>query len=440
MSKIVLFEDSGFANLLPMLYWRTVFELRCGRGSLAARIERLLGAQPAGLWTRAWIAEVAAERFNLPINQPAAAGDVLVNGRWLPDEPMTFGQDPVVGMCDGEIAYVVCDEQLARRLGPEHFLDPDGRSELMEGEADLGRVIETTGKVMRYPWDVITTSRELLTAEWSATDAAVEGEVHDSAVLLNVGAIRIERGARIMPGVVLDAADGPIVIEEGVKVCPHTYVGGPAYIACGSVINPHANIHGGTSVGPRCKLGGEIDACVFQGYSNKQHDGFLGHSYVGQWVNLGAGTVNSDLKNTYGTVRMPINGEPIDTGQMFVGAVIGDHAKTAIGTTIGTGSVIGFGANVVFSRLLPQFVRSFSWITDRQFAEGDIQKLAETAGKAMGRRNVSMTPAETALFLKLPQMVAYFEPAVAAQKLAFELMGRIHQATPVAQPEDPAMR
>ncbi len=436
MSRIVLFEDAGFANLLPALYWRTVFELRCGRETLRERIERLTGQTVSGLWTRAWMAEVTAERSRIPVNGAISPGDILVNGRWVPDDGHVFPASPAVGRCGNDIAYVVCSDALAEHLGPEHFLDPDGQSDLLEAMPAEG----VGGVMIRYPWNLIAKNIELLGADWSVGGSAIDGEVHSSAVLLNGESIRIDAGARVMPGAVIDATKGPIVLETGVTVGPHAYVAGPAHIAAGSSISPHAHVHGGCSIGPACKIGGEVDACVFQGYSNKQHDGFLGRSLVGSWVNLGASTVNSDLKNTYGSVRVPLHGDMIDTGEMFVGAVIGDHTKTAIRTTIPTGAVIGFGVNVACSRMLPQFVGSFSWITDRGVVEGDSDRLVETARKTMARRDVTLRAAEATLFEKLPQLVAYFEPALSAQQRLFEGTFRGRDAAAVAQTEGPELR
>ncbi len=418
MNGLTLFEDAGFANLLPVVYWRTVFEVRCGRGSLADCQRKSFTTPTTGLWTRAWIAEVAAERFDLPVNASVKAGDVLVNARWLPDETVTFPAGPAIGRCDNEIAFVVCDEELAQKLGPGDFLDPAGKMDIL-GLAPLKNV---GGKMVCYPWDLISKSKEFLVEQWDGACACVEGDVHESVVIVSRENVRIERDAKIHPLAVIDASEGPVVIESGVVVKSHAYIVGPAHIARDTVINAHACLHGGVSIGPVCKIGGEVDACIFQGYTNKQHDGFLGHSYVGCWVNLGAGTTNSDLKNTYGAVRMPINGEMIDTGEMFVGAVIGDHSKTAIGTIIPTGAVIGTGVNVSSSRMLPTFMRSFTWMTDKIVDEGDVNRLEKTAETTMRRRGVALSEAERALFDKLPQVVAYFEPAlVTRKKTVFEV-------------------
>jgi UDP-N-acetylglucosamine diphosphorylase/glucosamine-1-phosphate N-acetyltransferase len=153
-------------------------------------------------------------------------------------------------------------------------------------------------------------------------------------------------------------------------------------------------IREGTTIGPVCKVGGEIEASIIHGYSNKQHDGFLGHSYLGQWVNFGADTVTSDLKNTYGTIRVSINGTGVETGEQLVGSLIGDHAKTGIGTILPTGCVIGVLANLFTSGSVPKFVPSFSWISECGRESCRLEKVLQTARIVMGRRGVELSDAE----------------------------------------------
>jgi UDP-N-acetylglucosamine diphosphorylase/glucosamine-1-phosphate N-acetyltransferase len=187
-------------------------------------------------------------------------------------------------------------------------------------------------------------------------------------------------------------------IGRRVTILPHCYVQGPAYIGDCSFLQVGTVIHAGTSIGPVCKVGGEIEASIIQGYSNKQHDGFLGHSYVGSWVNIAADCVSSDLKNTYGTVRVPINGRDVDTCELFVGMIFGDHSKTGINVSFPTGSVIGFCSNVLALRS-PKFVPSFTWIDDGSMEHFDVQRGLAIARKVMARRNRTMTAAEERAFL-----------------------------------------
>src|SRR5262249_8340957 len=175
------------------------------------------------------------------------------------------------------------------------------------------------------------------------------------------------------PGTVLDAENGPIFIGPHAIISPNVVIRGPCCIHDSAFVHAGAYIREGTTIGPMCKVGGEIEGSILQGYSNKQHDGFVGHSYIGEWVNLGADTVTSDLKNTYGNISVPLHGTPIDSGLRFVGSVIGDHSKTGICTALTTGTVIGFCSNIVVPRP-PQYVPSFTWLTERGATPFELEK------------------------------------------------------------------
>ena len=167
---------------------------------------------------------------------------------------------------------------------------------------------------------------------------------------------------------------------------------------------------GGNSLGPVCKVGGEVSGCVIDGYTNKQHAGYLGRAYVGSWCNLGAGTSNSDLKNTYGPVRVPIVGKEVDTGRVLFGAIVGDHAKLGINTVIPTGAVVGFSVMAASGRVLPKYIPSFGWFTDAGLGRGDPARLLDAATVMMARREVDMTDDEVELFLELGEWVHEIEP------------------------------
>ena len=172
-------------------------------------------------------------------------------------------------------------------------------------------------------------------------------------------------------------------------------------------------VHAGTTIGPYSKVGGEIEASIIQGYSNKQHDGFLGHSYIGSWVNIAADCINSDLKNTYGTIRVPINGREVDSGEMFVGMLVGDHSKAGINVSFPTGAVIGFCSSI-FAPRSPKFVPSFAWIDSDSAERYDEQRGLALARKVMARRRRVMSAAEERVFL-----------AIRKQALAIELQPQI---------------
>ncbi|MFH0982696.1 MAG: putative sugar nucleotidyl transferase [Planctomycetota bacterium] len=402
---MTLFEDDGFRGFCPLIYWRTVFELVCGRRTMMDRAAHYLKQPVAGLWTRDWMAGHAAQQCQIPVNVPAEAGTVLVNGRWLVRNYVNFRQGPFVGTKDGAVVYVVCDNPLARRLSPAVMLDADRCHEVLHGAPQE----EVEALLVRYSWDLVARNGETLDDDWMSGAHEIEGTISSSAVIEDIARISVKHGATIKPTAYLDASTGPVHVSYNATVESHATIQGPAYIGPGTVVRPHAHIHGGTSIGPFCKVGGEIDATIMCGYSNKQHEGFLGHAYVGSWINLGAGTTNSDLKNTYGPVRMRVAGEDVDTGEHFLGAVIGDHAKIGINQTLPTGASIGFAANVFTSSGVPRYVPSFGWLTDEGMAQGDPRRLVETARTMMRRRNVDLCAEAEKLFLSIPEYAKALE-------------------------------
>jgi len=405
MAKIILFEDGGYANLLPFTYWRSLAELRIGRRIILDQLAQTLESPVAGVWTRDWIARVASDRCMTPANRPAAAGDVLVNGRWLPDGRADFPKPPRVGRVGDDVAFVVCDEHLAGRLDAATLLD-DGAAKTVLNDVPT---VEVGGSMFRYPWELVASLSQRLSAEWHEDAALLESDLDSRVIVTGRDRLRIGERSVVHPTAVLDASAGPIFISHDVMIGAGCVIEGPAYVGPGVRINPRAWLHGGNAVGPMCKIGGEIDGCIISGYTNKQHDGFLGHAFVGSWVNLGAGTNNSDLKNTYGTVRVPLCGTDVETGLPFFGAIIGDHAKIGINATIPTGAVIGFGANAATSKALPKFVPSLSWMTDDGTVEADAGKVAEVAAIMMKRRNMELSEAEAELFRALPEQVRRHE-------------------------------
>ena len=182
---------------------------------------------------------------------------------------------------------------------------------------------------------------ELVAAHMNVFDVNLEHIIASNGFTEKEPGLFLGEGTTIHPSCAMDTSGGPIIIDDGVTILPFTYMEGPIYIGRKSRIIEHAAIKEQTCIGHTCKVGGEVEFSAIQDYSNKQHHGFLGHSWVGGWVNLGAGTTTSDLKNTYGTIRMDYNGSRVDTGMQFIGSIIGDYVKTAINTSIFTGKLVG---------------------------------------------------------------------------------------------------
>jgi UDP-N-acetylglucosamine diphosphorylase/glucosamine-1-phosphate N-acetyltransferase len=265
--------------------------------------------------------------------------------------------------------------------------------ERWEGPADSGPAAEVEGLPLRGTFDLIAALESLLTADCADFRAAPSTGVPEGSIVLGDPANVVVLGAEVEPGVVFDVRHGAVVLDENAEVRSGTRLEGPVYAG------PGAKLLGGfirSSVfGPECRVRGEIASSVFLGYANKAHEGFIGHSVVGHWVNLGAGTTTSNLKNTYGHVRLDVAESRIETGRLNLGALFGDHAKTAIGTMLATGTVVSAGANVFGAATPPKYVAPFAWGCagdERMTEEGFLR----TAERVMARRNVELTAAREA--------------------------------------------
>lgn len=204
-------------------------------------------------------------------------------------------------------------------------------------------------------------------------------------------------GVRLAESAVFRTGSGPVVLEAGAEVGEFSYFEGPVHVGPKSKIVDHASIKGHVEIGAICKIGGEVEASIINPYTNKQHHGFLGHSFVGSWVNLGAGTCNSDLKNTYGEVRLEINGKRVGTGMQFMGCIIGDYTKSAINTSIFTGKVIGISSLLYgyVGKNVPSFC-DFAQ-TFGQIRECPIEQALLIQKRMFARRGVEQTPDDVAL-------------------------------------------
>jgi UDP-N-acetylglucosamine diphosphorylase/glucosamine-1-phosphate N-acetyltransferase len=209
-------------------------------------------------------------------------------------------------------------------------------------------------------------------------------------VIHNPAQVYIHPQARLDGPLVLDARDGPIVIDAA-HIEPFSFIQGPAAFGPGALI-ASARIRAETTIGPVCRIGGEVEASIVQGYSNKHHDGFLGHSYLGEWVNIGAMTTNSDLKNTYGTIRVALDGfGQIDSGILKLGCFLADHVKLGIGLHLNGGAVIGTGSNIFGIHFAPKTIPPFTW-GGEVFREYRIDGMVDVARKVMGRRKLALSP------------------------------------------------
>jgi UDP-N-acetylglucosamine diphosphorylase/glucosamine-1-phosphate N-acetyltransferase len=246
-----------------------------------------------------------------------------------------------------------------------------------------------------WPWELMGRNAEAIASDLADMRGEVKGDVHRLACLETPERIAIAEGARVGPFVVLDASSGPIRVERGAIIEPHTHVKGPCVVGANTQLL--GGVVGGTTFGPECRIAGEVEASVWQGHANKRHHGFVGHSVIGEWVNLGALTTTSDLKNNYGNVRVWVDGREHDTRSPKVGAFIGAHVKTGIGSLLPTGSSVGTAANLFGGgRFAPKQVPPFAWWDGERMREHELERCVATARITTSRRGRPLEPAAEA--------------------------------------------
>jgi len=388
-------------NFYPLALCRPIWELRCGMTSLADKLVEKVRPMEVACFVPPYMAEVYRRQTSWPVNDPASlAGDdlLVLSGRVKADglDLDSTGPGQVIVDDDGDLLCArIPEAELARlETGSIRALVESAKAKLPAGDAKL--------PTWNYTWDLVLANPEQITADIAAAGQwGIEGTIEEPRALRGSEKdVFVAPGALIHPMVVLDAAEGPIYVDEGAELHPFTRVEGPCYVGKRSILLG-AKCREGNSIGPVCRIGGEVEESIIHGHSNKYHDGFLGHAYVGEWVNLGALTTNSDLKNDYSSVSVTLDGKrPIDTGSTKVGSLIGDHTKTSIGTLLNTGAYVGSMALIAATgKPLPKFIPSFAWFLEGVVTKGfGKRKLYETAATAMGRRKREWTEADQAMW------------------------------------------
>lgn len=404
--RIAFFEDDGADGFAPIALTRPVFELICGQFSLRERLIRFLDVQEWGVFIRPHLSqtyrEFSPEAF---INDAVWLADeptLFINARWLPtpnaiDQLQTVESD-IAGFCGETLAFL-----LVEPFESSLITDGDWTEPLLK-IAGTRQAIQVDGKTASHPWDLIDFNEDQLRADFTSC-ARSDGQQEfgpQIAVLGDPANVYVSPDADIDPFVVIDARHGPVSIDAGVSLQAYTRLEGPCHIGFNSQLF-RANVKAGTTIGPVCRVGGEIENSIIHGYANKYHDGFLGHGYVCPWVNLGALSTNSDLKNDYSTVRVPLSGEAIDSGSTKVGCFIGDHSKTAVCSLFNTGTSVGVMTMLLpGGELLPKFVPSFGRVWHGSLDDNlNLESALETARTAMERRGQELTAAQERLLRHL---------------------------------------
>lgn len=355
----------------PFAGARPLSELRAGAHLIRERWETFLGTEAAGIFALPHLAGFA-EPGVPPVSarRPVPGPAVIGSSTFAPCGLAPAFPDGAFRLTNGGIT-------VGWGIGPGATWD---------GPRPHATGVEVSGMVLHGVYDLLAALERLLPDDLRALLGDTDPLPSGSTVLGDPAAIAV-RDAAVEPGVVFDTRHGPVVIESGAEIRAGSRLEGPLWIGA------NAHVLGGpvraSAIGPRVNVRGEVSTCVFLGYANKAHDGFLGHSVIGRWANLGAGTITSNLKNTYGRVRLEVASTVLETDLQFLGSLIGDHAKTAIGTLLSTGTVIGTGANVFDGVRAPKYVPPFAWgggdgNTARMTRDGFVK----VAGRVLPRRDV----------------------------------------------------
>lgn len=403
---ICFYEDAKFNQFYPLTYLRPVFTMRAGIVSLFERYKRQFPDATVSFAARDQVAPLLAEQYrDYPVGLvKRGEGEMLfVNGRirgygdllkLVSESRLTT----VFKNGDDTVAVLFKRDSCASippLATPKDYLD-----RFLVERQDIPD-FETTATVYHYPWEIMADIETEVTEDFKEVlrvhrPSGTNAFVHESAVLIDESNIVLDTDVHIGATAVLDASAGPIYIAANTRVEPQAAIYGPCYVGPNSVVV--AGKITACSIGHTCRVGGEVEESIFHSYVNKYHAGFIGHSYVGSWVNFGAMTTNSDLKNNYSAIRVSVNGQMVDTGSIKVGSFIGDHTKFGIGTLLNTGINIGVCCNLFGGTLISdKEVASFSWGNSEKYDRYDLDKALGTAHKTAERRNYTLSSREISI-------------------------------------------
>jgi UDP-N-acetylglucosamine diphosphorylase/glucosamine-1-phosphate N-acetyltransferase len=368
--KIQLVDGKHRSHLLPLTYTRPVAELRCGIITIAEKYTKR--GHEIGYGTEAY----------LNVKYPSIEAEVLVSGSVCPTDAFL---EAVAGLSSGQ-ALIQGDELLAFK-GEKWEDEP---SEIIPFSGALNLIIR--------PWDIWSKNASELNLDFDLLTKDRFSAPIDATNTVIGDKVFLEEGAKATASI-LNATSGPIYLAKNAEIMEGCIVRGGLALGESSALKMGAKIYGATTLGPHCKVGGEVNNSVIIGYSNKGHDGFLGNSALGEWCNLGADTNNSNLKNNYDEVKAwsYVDGRFAKTGQQFCGLIMGDHSKSGINTMFNTGTVVGVSANVYGAGFPRNFIASFTWGGPQGTMEYRIDKALDTADRMMKRRGLEVNEVEKAI-------------------------------------------
>jgi UDP-N-acetylglucosamine diphosphorylase/glucosamine-1-phosphate N-acetyltransferase len=411
--KLYIFEDDKFDQFFPLTYNRPVYELICGISRIKDKIVSFFPEAEIILLCRDYLEKVLITKTGQKVNNFDIKNEdelLFINGRVIPHGDLTEKLN-----FSSEEKFFFCGEDFVSWRGTglsfknhENIFKTLYVKDQIKPIKQKREISQIEVKLAGYLWDLVNLNKSEIENDFERLKPNLDfknifkrNEIDDRALIYDTEKVYLGKDCHVDGQVVLDARGGPIFIRDNVGIQPQTRVEGPCYIGEGSIL-VGGKIREGTSIGPVCRMGGEVEQSIFLGHSNKYHEGFLGHSYVGEWVNLGALTTNSDLKNNYSSVKVMVKGDFLDSGLIKVGSFLGDHVKTGIGTLLGTGMVLGFATNIFGGGMIKEkSIPSFCWGDCNKLEEYKLDKAIETAQIVMERRNVKFSEEEKVLFEKI---------------------------------------
>jgi len=384
--NICFFTDEKSSRFEPLTLTRPMDDIRVGIFTIRDKWRRALGAT--------FICRLLPDYLEgvFSSGEMNEKEDVLwINSRLLPSEKILA---KIRGLNTGQkIEYK--GQVLAARIEGEKSILMFGKG-IFTG-SDLKPVEISEAIILENLWDLLTLNafeiEKDIPLTGLKTESEKEGDIRNC--IYNPENTFIGKDVSIEPGAIVIAKDGPVVILDGATIEAGSIIKGPVVVGEDATIKMAARVYGGTTIGPVCKVGGEISNCIFHSYSNKGHDGFAGNSIFGQWVNLGADTNTSNLKNNYSSVRIADwkTKKEIETGAQFLGTIMGDHSKTAINTMLNTGTICGVSSNIFMSGFPAKYIPSFSWVGAEEYGEYQFDKAIEAMQAMMKRRAVDLSDA-----------------------------------------------
>lgn len=390
--NICIFEDLFISQLAPLNYLRHTSKLICGADTLLEKIVNFFPAKtPLTLHSRKYIAPYLAEKFpKAQINELAEGDCIFFNSRvvfkaeelkaitklFKKENNTAILQDKVI------IAFHLTKEKVEQY---KEIINPEDDNLISYADIEwlgLNKIESDSYRLINYPSDLILYNEDQLNYD---LNREMKGKKK----------LHIGKKCSIGKNVVFDTSAGRIYINDNTVIEPFTYIKGPVYVGENCTIRSGSQIYGPVRIGGSCKVSGEITCSILHWYVNKQHYGFLGHSYLCEWTNLGAGTTTSNLKNNYSKIVLNIDDKKVNTNSIFLGSIIGDHTKTGIQTMLNTGTMVGISSNLYGAGYHNKKINSFSWedASNNEVISYEIEKAISTARTSMSRRNVNMSEA-----------------------------------------------